>query len=513
MVTSNRHVQSRIGWLRMIRQSSPGTTVAVLLLLLIVVVSPLPFASVLLRDRIAFDILACLALVVAVWHHPRPMASKAFLPALLVAAVGVLGLLQSMPWPSALAGLLAPELSQSWQVTDAFLQSATDGETSGGTPLSLAPEVSRQVALHWLSAAAVLWAAGLVGGLRQHRRMIGLGVLAAATLQVVYGANLWIARSTRIWGIEVSGNPNRLRGTYINPDHLAFLLIIAITACFGWIWWSLRRALRRGPVEQRIFLTVMPGLFFLLFFAGLIFTGSRGALVAVAAACALQALVLTYYHRRWHVVLTAVGAIGFSGLAVTWFGFQGGLGRLLSTSLYEITWNHRITVYRASWDLWRDHLLTGTGLGTFRQAFPHVQPAGLDKTWNHAHSDALEILVTNGVLGFVLMLAVVLCIGRVLWRLYRFGARSEERAVGLALFGALLAALFHSLVDFGLTMPANTFILAILLASALDAPLDTAPRPRRRRSKAPRKNTDSASTDAVTTARTSTAAEASTAAG
>lgn len=467
----------------MIRQSSPGTTVAVLLLLLIIVVSPLPFASVLLRDRIAFDILACLALVVAVWHHPQPLRSKAFLPALLVAAVGVLGLLQSMPWPSSLAGLVAPELSRSWQTTDAFLLSAADGDSSG-TPLSLAPDVSRQVALHWLSAAAALWAAGLVGGLRQHRRMITMGVLATCGLQVIYGANLWIASSTRIWGIEVSGNPNRLRGTYINPDHLGFLLTIAITCCFAWIWWSLRRALRSGPVEQRIFLTIMPGLFFLLFFAGLIFTGSRGALVAVAAACALQALVLTYYHRRWHVVLTAAGAIGFSGLAVTWFGFQGGLGRLLSTSLYEITWNHRITVYRASWDLWRDHLLTGTGLGTFRQAFPRVQPAGLDKTWNHAHSDALEILVTNGVVGFALMLAAAVCIGRVLWRLYRFGARSEERAIGLALFGALSAITLHSLVDFGLTMPANTFIVAVLLGSALDAPLDTSPPPRRRRSKA-----------------------------
>lgn len=500
----------------MIRQSSPGTTFAVLLLLLIVFASPLPFASVLLRERVVCDVLACLALAVALWEHPQPTRTKAFVPAMIIAAVGVLGLVQSMAWPSSLAQLIAPELAESWRQTAALLAGATgDAATPGTTPLSLAPEVSRQVAVHWLSAAAALWAAGLVGSLRLHRRVLALGFLATCTMQVLYGANLWIARSTRIWGIEVSGNPNRLRGTYINPDHLAFLLIIACTCCFAWIWWSLRRALRRGSIEQRVIHTLLPGLFFLMFFAGLVFTGSRGALVALAGAILLQALALTYYHRRWHVVLTAGGAIGISALAVTWFGFQGGLGRLLSTSVYEITWNHRIEVYRASWGLWQDHFLTGTGLGTFRQAFPSVQPEGLANTWNHAHSDALEILVTNGIFGFALVLLLVLWLGRLTWHLYRHGARSEERAIGLALFGALLAATAHSLVDFALTMPANTLVLAILMGAALDAPLGTPhaatesqQRASRSRSKSPPSGTQQAgtSTAAASTAAASTAA-------
>ncbi len=446
----------------MIRQSSPGTTFTILLLLLIVCVAPLPFGSVLLRERVVLDILACLALAAAVLQGPRPTHSSAFLPALLVAAIGVLGLLQSVTWPPSLAALLGPELTESWRSTTAFL-----GHQGGGIPLSLAPSVSRQVALHWLAVAAALWAAGLVGSHRPFRRLLALGLLAVATLEVLYGANLWIARSTRIWGIEVGGSPSRLRGTYINPDHLAFLLAIVITCCFAWIWWSLRRALRHGSIEQRLLHTLLPGLFFLLFFAGLIFTGSRAGLVAVTAAVILQALCLMMFHRRWHVVLTAGGAIAMCGLAVSWFGFQGGLGRLLSTSAYEVTWNHRIDVYRASLALWRDFPLLGTGLGTFRQAFPRVQPAGLDNTWNHAHSDFLEILVTNGIVGLALAALGILIIGRRLWHLYRHGERSEDRATGLALFGTLLATTFHSLVDFGLTMPANSFILAIAVGTAL----------------------------------------------
>lgn len=454
----------------MIRQSSPGTTFAALLLLLIVCVAPLPFGSVLLRERVVLDVIACLALAAALLQHPQPTRNRAFLPAMLVAGIGVFGLLQSLTWPASLGGWLAPALSQSWQATAELL---TPGAADGGAtanPLSLAPAVSRQVGIHWLSAAAALWAAGLIGGVRQHRRVLAMGFLGVCTLEILYGANLWIARSTRIWGIEVSGSPNRLRGTYINPDHLAFLLAIAIACTFAWIWWSLRRALRHGSIEQRLIHTLLPGLFFLMFFAGMVFTGSRGGLVAVTAAVGLQGLALMLYHRRWHVVLTALGAIGFSSLAVTWFGFQGGLGRLLATSAYEITWNHRLDVYAASWSLWLDFPLTGTGLGTFRQAFPRVQPEGLSSTWNHAHSDVLEILVTTGIVGFALALAGVLWVGRQLWSLYRRGERSEDKATGLAMLGALLAAFFHSLVDFGLTMPANTFILAILVGAALGAP-------------------------------------------
>lgn len=446
----------------MIRQSSPGTSFAILLLLLIICIAPLPFGSVLLRERVVLDLLACLALAAAILHAPRPTRSGAFLPALLVAGIGVLGLLQSMAWPQSMAALLSPKLAESWRSTATFL-----GRDGGGVPLSLAPGVTRQVALHWLAVAAALWAAGLLGGMRQYRRLLALGLLAVATLEVLYGANLWIARSTRIWGIEVGGSPNRLRGTYINPDHLAFLLGIVTTCCFAWIWWSLRRALRRGSIEQRLLHTLLPGLFFLLFFAGLIFTGSRAGLVAITAAVVLQALSLMMFHRRWHVVLTAGGAITLCGFAVSWFGFQGGLGRLLATSAYEVTWNHRVDVYRSSLALWLDFPLLGTGLGTFRQAFPRVQPAGLDNTWNHAHSDLLEILVTNGVVGLALALLGILIIGRRLWRLYRFGERSEDRATGLAIFGALLATTFHSLVDFGLTIPANSFILAIAVGTAL----------------------------------------------
>ncbi|MEO1370126.1 MAG: hypothetical protein AAFX50_23330, partial [Acidobacteriota bacterium] len=55
---------------------------------------------------------------------------------------------------------------------------------------------------------------------------------------------------------------------------------------------------------------------------------------------------------------------------------------------------------------------------------------------------------------------------RRLWKVYRRGRRSEDRAGGLAVLGAATAALLHSFVDFGLTIPANAFALATMVGLA-----------------------------------------------
>jgi hypothetical protein len=53
--------------------------------------------------------------------------------------------------------------------------------------------------------------------------------------------------------------------------------------------------------------------------------------------------------------------------------------------------------------------------------------------------------------------------------LLRDGERSEDRAAALAALGALAAVAVHSCFDFGLSMPANSATLAIILGAALAA--------------------------------------------
>jgi hypothetical protein len=67
----------------------------------------------------------------------------------------------------------------------------------------------------------------------------------------------------------------------------------------------------------------------------------------------------------------------------------------------------------------------------------------------------------------VLLALGLVSAGRRLLRRLRAAERSEDRAAALAALGALVGVGLHELVDFGLTMPANSFTLAIVVGAAL----------------------------------------------
>ena len=81
--------------------------------------------------------------------------------------------------------------------------------------------------LRTFGVAAVLLAAVVCGRFRPARRVLAASILAGALFQVLFGAKAWFARATAIWGVEVPGTPERLRGTFVNPDHLAVFLEIS----------------------------------------------------------------------------------------------------------------------------------------------------------------------------------------------------------------------------------------------------------------------------------------------
>jgi O-antigen ligase len=126
----------------------------------------------------------------------------------------------------------------------------------------------------------------------------------------------------------------------------------------------------------------------------------------------------------------------------------------------------RLREYQAALGLWRLFPVSGTGLGTFRDAFPLVQPPDLRGTWWHPHSDLLEVLVTGGLLGAALLVLGGWSAARRLAAVHRQGGRSEDRAAALAALGALVSLGLHESWDFGLTMPGNAVTFAALLGAA-----------------------------------------------
>lgn len=424
--------------------------------------APVPFASIREKHQMllllgAFGTLAVAALAA---RGRRSLGAHAVLPAAAVAGLAGLGGLQLVLPPS--GALIALRSLAS----DLGLAASELTDIAGR---ALNPAAVWWSAAAWLAAAALLVAAATAGRQRDSRRALGAALVGGALFQVIFGAQHLARRSTTIWGREVPNTPDRLRGTFVNPDHCATFLLLGLAAAFAWGWWAVRRARQVEAPERKVLLVAPPAVAWLTLFLGLAFTGSRSALAAALATTALQGVLAAAAARRWRVSVSGLltAAVGLGFVAVV--GLQQGLGRWLATSPFEVTWNIRLTVYEGSFELWQRAPWLGFGLGSFRDAFALVSPPGISASFWDAHNQYLELLVTGGLAAFALVLvAAAVAVAR-LSRVLRHGARSEDRAAGLAGLGAAAAMAIHSFFDFGLSMPANAVTFVILVGAALGA--------------------------------------------
>lgn len=422
--------------------------------------APMPFGSVHGWAHTVLRVAVCLMVAVALAARTR-WTRESGLAAAALAGVALLGLLQSASWPAPLARLVAPRLVAQWQ------QAQPTGTATGSVPLSLSPQETRSFALTWAAVAACGFAAAVAGRQRMGRRILGGALVVSALFQVLYGAQSWMG-SGRLWGRDVGSGSERLRGTFVNPDHFAMYLELVLPVVFALGWWAFRRV-KKELLEFKVLIAGPVVLVWLTLFVGLAFSGSRAGLVAGLFAAALQGLLIASTTRKWRPGLSGLAAIGLGILAVAFIGLQEGLGRWLATSRYELTWNVRLDVYAQTIELWQRFPLLGTGLASFREAFPSVQHGASPGAWWHAHNDYLEVLATTGIVGFALVGLAVFWVVKGLLRAMRDGHRTEDRCAAVAALGALAAVAIHSCFDFGLTMPANAATLAILCGLGIAA--------------------------------------------
>lgn len=442
---------------------------------------PWPFGGVVPAAVAATGVAVALVAALAVaslfrlpsWRVLRPFGAVAQ-PVGALAALALLAAFQTLPLPVEMVSWLSEDRAERAREVAALLDEPSNAE-GVRVPLSYAAEASARTG--WLLAAlmAALLAAALVGGDRRVRRVLGVAFVATASAQVVVGARRWFARETELWGVSIPGQADRLSGTFVNPDHLATYLEITLAVTFAWGWWALGRSRKESSMERRLLLVAPPTLVGALLFAGLAFTGSRAGLVAACLGLAAQAVLSTRAARRRsgrrapRLVVGAVAGLLVVALAlgwVAWLGVEEGFGRFVSLGWGEVSWGDRGTVYRGLPALFADAPWFGVGFGAFREVFPRVQPPDLANAWRHAHSDWLELPVVGGLVGFLVALAGLVALVRRLLDRLRRGLRSEDRATALAALGALVSVGLHELVDFGLTMPANSFTMVILCGVA-----------------------------------------------
>ena len=426
--------------------------------------APLPAGSVTPAGQLVFRLLAWTLFLLALVARARP-SRRSLLPAVALAGVAALGFVQSCPWPAAMAAVASPEharlAAQAAELTEA------EGPPSF-VPLALNGGTARSAALSWLAAAALLAAVLVAGRRATHRRWLLAALAAAALAQLGVGLARLETSSAGSLASVLLRPEGRLRGSFANPNHLSLLLEIAMAAVAAWAWVELRRR-RRGLAGGGL-RPVLPLAVWLALLAGVVLTGSRAGLAAAVLGTVAQvAAVLVAGGRRRAAAGAALALVlGLGALALV--GTRLGIRRYETLSVFETILRSRVLVTLPALELWQRFPVTGTGLGTFEDAFPMVASDELAPIlWNRAHNNPLELLVTGGAVGLGLGLVALLAMLPTIWRGLRGAVALEDRAAAVAAAGALAAAGLHELFDFGLVIPANALALLVVLGSAMAA--------------------------------------------
>jgi len=308
---------------------------------------------------------------------------------------------------------------------------------------------------------------------RRRLRQLAYVVIYSGLFQAVYGSLMTLSGIGYGFFIQ---NPSALdvtTGTFINRNHLAGYLVMALSVGIGMMIVSLdtesdytgKQRLRyymklilSKKLRLRLYLAMMVIALVLThsrmgnssFFTGLIIAGGIG-------------LILSRHATRGTIILL-ISLIAIDVFIVgAWFGLEKVAVRIEETTFVKET-RDEVDIY--VYQQWKDYQWTGSGLGSFYSTFPKYKKEDVRGYYDHTHNDYLEFASETGVIGVALLgLIVVMSIYAALMAQYR---RRDPlmRGISFAAIMSICAMLIHATVDFNLQIPANAATFMLILSMA-----------------------------------------------
>jgi hypothetical protein len=403
-------------------------------------------------------------------------------------AIGVVGLIQIVPMPAGLLAAVSPGTRDFLQRFDLGFAYSSDLATNSNLPshaVSIAPMLT--VRALWLFASFLLLFVGLWRTLSR-TAVVGLasGIVVIGCLLALVGVSQKALLGDHAFGgMRIYGfwKPESLLttpfGPFVNKNHFAGWMLMAMPMAFGRAAARLERALPRlnhggirallvwfsEPEGGRTLLHLVAGTFMT---SALLMTGSRsGIACGVVVIMALLAASRSQVSRRGMVVAAVVTLIGFAAI-LQWAGPDAALQRFVrdpeSVSL-------RLSIWRASWDAFKQFPVLGGGLNTFGTLMIVFQRDAARVHYAEAHNDYVQLAVEGGLVVLLLALTTVVAVVRNIRGHFNDAIDgTEARWVRTAASIGLFAIAVQSLVEFSLQMPGNTTLFAVVLALAVFTP-------------------------------------------
>lgn len=300
----------------------------------------------------------------------------------------------------------------------------------------------------------VYLAAGVVLGLTANEQTRRRFVLVFVAIQALVVLAFAVTETLSVKTLLASGT--RLTGLAGNPNAMAFYLLCGVGLSFAFLGGADMRSR-----TDRLLLAAAGVLV-----AGTLFTRSVAALIALIVVFgAALALRILPWKRTLLVAILGIAIWSTpqfvettSSITITVFNkllfivpvdrTQDGLS--FGSDLEEFTLAARLKSYQVAFEAWREHPLTGTGLGTHLHG--QATSSIADDTLVQIHSTPLWLLAETGLVGASAMFAVFAFMFNGIWRgrpaAPGFGGSFDPFAKGvlLVLLSWAVMALFHELM-------------------------------------------------------------------
>lgn len=325
--------------------------------------------------------------------------------------------------------------------------------------LSLIPDESLIAFLSLIPPLALFLAAGSLSAERAKQLVIvflGIAALEATIGLIQYTSN----NPTFFFGIPPNGQS--AQGTYLNRDHFAALMEMALPISIGLTLYTLGNHQRHrdetGVSWLTLHQTLIYGSLMLLILLGGIFSRSRAGVFLSIVAVLLSSLTFArHIGGKQSAGITAVFGTIAGGVAVS-IGLIPILNRFVAQDPLE---DGRWEIFKHTVEGIKTFFPLGSGPGTFPDVYRGLQPIEQMMFINNAHNDYLELLFEMGLAGAFIITAFVLLYlyGWVkLWGKQWTQLHLTQNAAGIGIFIILL----HSFADFNLHTPANMVAFAFL---------------------------------------------------
>jgi len=394
------------------------------------------------------------------------------LPAALLA---VLAALQLAPLPLAWLARLSPLAAADRAVLAEVLARAGAAAPAWGAA-AYHPHAAGIKSLLLLTAFGMWLLVVHTARTRQRIDLLAWTLAAVGLFEALYGLGQAFGAAPGVWWWPSRTAP-MASGTFVGANHFASYLILVLPLTLGFAMAHRRPRLRmtQGLGGGRAALQRLLDLFapeaaaprrLVLFGAalvmglGLLLSGSRGGIVALAAALLLTAAMMVRRSRtRQQGLLTILFC-----LAVLLFGLGVGIDHTMADFAFEkaqaglaMRWERSKSLV----PMLADYPLAGVGLGSWRDLYGRYVPEGIGYlNAGHAHNDWLEVGTELGLPGLAVMALGFAALWIKLARAWQ--GRRDPHALGLGagVLAGITALALHSFFEFSLHIPANPLTLA-----------------------------------------------------